>query len=520
MFAGKLKIYVAIHVAFILLVGMLLIHMVTLRADQKALVRSEIDRCDMFVSFIEDFLKYQNNNKKDIFDTHFKYVFAQKMDMAGFSDALILDNDLEVTYIFGSKKALHKQLDHYTRKTIDSKTRSTVFYESTWGVFKPEKKYLIFSSPLFSKDKVIAGISISLNLERLYAEQRSCLKIIIIYILLNTLILTFLAVYFLSKVTFKPLQKLLHRAEAFKEHEGAFFLHGNENNEFGKLSAALNRMLKRISEDKDQLNQTVQFLEKANSDLTKAQKSLVQAEKLSSVGRLSAGIAHEIGNPISIVMGYFELLKQKDITDSSRQDYLERAEKEINRINIIIKQLLDFSRPSKQARDTIFVHRIIDDIVEMIRVQPLTSGMDIELSLNAKDDRVTADSDQLYQVFMNLIINAADAIRSSGNSTDGRLAIQSETVDNPDSIMMKSDVWFKVMFIDNGSGIAQHCINKIFDPFYTTKEPGKGTGLGLSVCFTIIESFGGKIEALSKEGCGTTITIYLPLFKDGICDEQ
>jgi two-component system NtrC family sensor kinase len=519
MFAGKLKIYVAINVAFVLLLGMILIHIVTLHSDRKVLVRSEIAKCDMFISFIQDLFKYQDNIKKEDFDTNFKYMFSQKMGIAGFSDALILDKDHDITYIFGSKKTLHNMLERNTRKAIDSKIRSTVFHETTWGVFKPEKKYLIFSSPLFANDKIIAGISISLNLERLYSEQRSSLKIIIIYILLNILILTFLAVYFLSKVTFKPLQKLLHRAEAFKEHEGAFFLHGNENNEFGKLSAALNRMLKRISEDKDQLNQAVQFLEKANSDLTKAQKGLVQAEKLSSVGRLSAGIAHEIGNPISIIMGYFELLKQKDITDIARQDYLTRAEKEINRINIIIKQLLHFSRPSKQVHDMIFVQRIIDDIVGMVRVQPLTSDMNIELFLNAKDDRVIADSDQLYQVFMNLIINAADAIRSSGNSADGRLTIQSETVDNPDSTMMKFDVWFKVMFIDNGSGIAQDCINKIFDPFYTTKEPGQGTGLGLSVCFTIIESFGGKIEAYSKEGCGTTMTIYLPLFKDGTCDE-
>lgn len=520
MFAGKLKAYIAINLAFILLLGMILIDIVTLSSGRNALVKSEINRCDLFVSFFEDLIKNKDSLKQDTFDIDFKYMFAQKISMAGFSGALIMDKDLELKYIFGAKKILHNTLEYHTRKAIDSGSRSTKFHGTTWGVFKPEKKYLIVSSPLYKKDKIFAGLSITLDLQRLYSEQRSSQKIIIIYILLNTLTLTFAGVHLLSKITFKPLQKLLNRAEEFKEHEDLFFIQGNEKNEFGQLSAALNRMLKRISEDKKHLSKTVKSLEKANSDLTKAQQSLVQAEKLSSVGRLSAGIAHEIGNPISIIIGYFELLKQKDITDMERKDYLVRAEKEINRINTIIKQLLHFSRPSKKAHTQISVHNILNDIAQVIRVQPLMSDMDFELLLTTENDRIIGDSDQLYQVFMNLIINAVDAIQSLKNTSDGKLIIKSEAIYGKNDITIKYCSWFKVIFIDNGPGIAQNCIGNIFDPFYTTKDPGKGTGLGLSVCFMIIENLGGRIEAASKKGQGTTITIYLPLLKDDICDEQ
>ena len=127
MFAGKLKIYVAINVAFILLFGMLLINIVTLRSDRRALIKSEIVKCNIFVSFIEDLLNYKGKIKKDVFDINFKYLFAQKMSMAGFSDAMVLDKDLDVMYIFGSKKTLNNMLEHCTRKAVDSKIRSTVF---------------------------------------------------------------------------------------------------------------------------------------------------------------------------------------------------------------------------------------------------------------------------------------------------------------------------------------------------------------------------------------------------------
>jgi signal transduction histidine kinase len=275
-------------------------------------------------------------------------------------------------------------------------------------------------------------------------------------------------------------------------------------------------MLTRIAEDKKKLRSTVTSLEKANLDLKKAQSEIIRAEKLASIGRLSAGIAHEIGNPIGIVMGYLELLKQEnaDIDVKEKREYIRRTENEITRINTIIRQLLDLSRPSAEGTDSISVHDVINDLTNVVRFQPLISNIDIQLDLGAENDRVFADSNQLRQVFLNLMLNAADAIDSYPSSDKGRLIIRSSNAQEDsltDSAVEPARRWLTIEVKDNGLGIDAEHLGNIFDPFFTTKDPGKGTGLGLSVCFMIVESIGGRITAISDQGLGTTMILYLPL---------
>ena len=231
------------------------------------------------------------------------------------------------------------------------------------------------------------------------------------------------------------------------------------------------------------------------------------------MGRLSAGVAHEIGNPIGIVIGYLELLKQEDITAAERDEYIQRTESEIERINTIIRQLLEISRPSSSDRTAVCVHQLINDTASVLRVQPLISKIEIALNLAAEDDTVLADSNQLRQVFLNLIINAADAISAEGGNAGGKLEITTtlETKTDPDS--KNPATRLKIMFIDNGPGIAAEHLDNIFDPFFTTKDPGRGTGLGLSVSFMIVESLGGTMIVTSDIGRGTTMTLSLPVHK-------
>jgi len=150
-------------------------------------------------------------------------------------------------------------------------------------------------------------------------------------------------------------------------------------------------MLKRISADKKKLRSTVLSLERANLELKKAQRDIIRAEKLASVGRLSAGIAHEIGNPIGIVIGYLELLRQPDSTEDERDEYIQRTEEEIERINSIIRQLLEVSRPSNSGRTAVSLHNLINDTADVLHVQPLMSNIELALDLAAPDDTVLAD---------------------------------------------------------------------------------------------------------------------------------
>ncbi|MBI5063069.1 MAG: hypothetical protein HZB87_06315 [Desulfatitalea sp.] len=229
---------------------------------------------------------------------------------------------------------------------------------------------------------------------------------------------------------------------------------------------------------------------------------------MASVGRLAAGIAHEIGNPIGIVLGYLDLIKQPDLEREELDDFARRAEKEIQRINTVIRQLLDLARPKEGAPRIVAVHEVIQDIVQVMSHQPMMAEVRLQTELAAAHDRLWADGDQLRQVFLNLLLNAADAIRAARRLGDGLITIATASEDGAGS---QEEKWLIIRFQDNGEGIAQDQIDNIFDPFYTTKEPGKGTGLGLAVSYMIIQKLGGTICVQSRPGQGTTMVIHLPL---------
>jgi signal transduction histidine kinase len=307
------------------------------------------------------------------------------------------------------------------------------------------------------------------------------------------------------------LARLARRAEDYKENDEILFAVRKEDNELQRLSNSLNGLLRRLSADKHKLRATVASLETANAELKRAQSEIIRAEKLASVGRLSAGIAHEIGNPIGIVTGYLELLKHSEIPPEERVEFLDRAQQEIERISAIIRQLLEISRPSPGSCQPVSVHALIEDMIEGLSLQPFMSHLRLKHAFQARADTVRLDSNQLRQVFLNLIINAADAVSAKGTDSRGELAIVTENTSSAEEFPGAVRNWVQIHFRDNGTGIAAENMDSIFDPFFTTKEPGKGTGLGLAVSFRIVESAGGSLRAESTVGEGTIMTVSLPV---------
>jgi signal transduction histidine kinase len=508
MFSHGLKINISVHLAILAGAGMLLIDFVMIIAVQNLLLASEISKGYILLSAIEtnviNFLESPENvNSKLNFHKH----MANLAETSKISCATVLDRHNRRIYFSGKNCTLEDKLHKITRETIESGSKRAEFFGTVWGVFWKQSQNAVLSAPLFQKGNIVAGTGIVIPLEGVSKGLRNTQQMVFIYILINTIALTLAGLYQLSKQTVKPLHRLLKRAEDYRDNSDFFFFGEKENNEFNQLSKALNRMLNRIANDKEELQAAVHSLEKANTDLKHAQKEIVRAEKLASVGRLSAGIAHEIGNPLGIVLGYLELMKQEDITPDEKNEFVLRAEDEIRRIDAIIRQLLDFSRSSAEGSEPVSVHKLIHDITKMLDLQPLMSKIELELSLRAEKDTVFADPNRLRQVFLNLAINAADAVSSVENHPGGRLTITSESEDSETGVCSM----LKLMIIDNGCGIPEEHLGNIFDPFYTTKEPGKGTGLGLSVSFRIIESLGGTIRAVSEEGKGTTMIICLPI---------
>ena len=395
------------------------------------------------------------------------------------------------------------------QQALLNKTEQTSFLGRTWGVFSPQSHYFIIATPL-PDNRFQAGaiVGTAFNLEKFYAAQRQRQQFLLIFTFINIAILTFLGTAAISRLTLRPINRLIKRTEEYGEENEFAFLYGQEKTEFRQLSNSLNQMVYRISGDKKELQNSLDNLKKAHTEITTHQNELIRAEKLASVGRLSAGLAHEIGNPIGIVLGYLEILNQPSLAEDEKKDYISRCQKEINRINNIIRELLDFSRPPLKEPQQIFVHDLIRETINMMSVQPVIKNIKTSLNLNAPTDTLVADPDRLQQVLVNLIINAADAISSADTHKNGEITINSTVISDPQK---SGQAWLKVTIQDNGPGLTDKNMDNIFDPFYTTKEPGQGTGLGLSVCFMIIDNMGGTITAANSQDRGATFTIRLPL---------
>ena len=510
MFGRRLKTNIVISITLLLLFGMLLIDFVTVKTLQRDLIKDRISQSELISSIVK-------NRLIAAFDPALP---ALSLDLQSLLSSILTINDAtgivikgpqgRTLYSAGRRVSKIPELENMMQTCVASGERTMRFAGKTWGVFWKQNRYLLTAVPLTLEGKTLA-VGMVMDLKEMYQQQRASQRFIMLYLLVNTLVFSLIGFYRLSRLYLEPINRLVSMAEDYQEEDGTFFPVRKEDNELSTLSKALNLMLTRISEDKKKLKMSVASLEKANRKLKKAQEEITRAEKLASVGRLSSGIAHEIGNPIGIVMGYLELLKQEDGPEHEKAEYSIRTENEINRINMVIHQLLDLSRPSAKGTEHISVHDIIPEITDVLKLQPLLAGIQLDLKLTAERDMVMADSGQLRQVFLNLAINAADAIGSMQAQETGNLSIKTNVADSTASDNSLDGQALIITFQDNGPGVPADAIGNIFDPFFTTKEPGKGTGLGLSVSFMIIESFGGTIKAKNLEEGGACMSIHLPL---------
>jgi len=515
MFLRGLKAKIALNIAILLLVAMLLIVMVTMVTVKRELIRSEIDRANILLASIEENLLNNLAPAAGVSDLISESFITKMINDSQISQALVLGSKGERCYLGAKSRTTSDEFTGYTQKAIATGEKKIHFFDTSLIIFWKQNPRMILSAPLIKSGATLGGVSIEFPLNRVHHTLRRSQRFLFIYIFINLIILTFVGIQRISKPYLQPLARLAKRAADYKEDDDLIFSVRKEDNELSSLSKALNNMLRRISADKEKLRSTVLSLERANLELKQAQRDIIRAEKLASVGRLSAGIAHEIGNPIGIVIGYLELLRQPDITEDERDEYIQRTEDEIERINNIIRQLLEISRPANSDRMAVSVHDIVQDTADVLYVQPLMSNIELVLNLAADSDTVLADPNQLRQVFLNLIINAADAISGGEKITGGKLEISTTREKNGDHDSQTATDHLKIMFADNGPGIAEENLSNIFDPFFTTKDPGRGTGLGLSVSFMIVESLGGKMTGTSEIGKGTTLEISLPL-----CEEE
>jgi len=291
------------------------------------------------------------------------------------------------------------------------------------------------------------------------------------------------------KVT-EPLRTLSASVEAVGKGDFSHRVDVRSNDECGDLAAAFNHMTENLQRSRDQLENTVETLK-----TTQAQ--LIQSEKLSGIGEFVAGVAHELNNPLTSVMGFSELLGRAD-GNAQTTRHLDMIHKSAQRCHKIVQSLLSFARRRAPERKLANLNELVEGAIEFLQYQLRTSNIEVTTQLDPKLPTAMVDPHQLQQVFLNIINNARQAIEN--HQPKGAIRITTETCGHN----------LRIVFNDDGPGISEQNLSKVFDPFFTTKDVGKGTGLGLSLCYGIIKEHGGNITVRSKPGDGASFIIELP----------
>lgn len=231
------------------------------------------------------------------------------------------------------------------------------------------------------------------------------------------------------------------------------------------------------------------------TEIKKLKRQISHAEKLSVVGQLAAGIAHEVGNPLTSISSLVQVI-QRTTEDNFAKEKLELVKNQINRIARTIRELVDFSRPSNYEVKLTDLNKVIQDAVNIVRYGKKSRDITFKLELDNNLPKVTIVQDQIIQVFINLLLNAVDAM----DGKPGEIKVET----------MIRGYNLQVCISDKGKGIPEEITDKIFEPFFTTKKVGEGTGLGLWVSYGIVKNFGGEIDFESEVGVGSTFTVTLP----------
>jgi two-component system, NtrC family, sensor kinase len=423
---------------------------------------------------------YLINNTTEIVDMIKSRVFQkQKYDGKEIGTVTLFFDDVRVATNVKLKDTIRAVGSRLSKEVYES----VITKGETWAnrAFVVNDWFITAYKPIKDPDgKIIGAIYIGL-LEKPFQYPKKIIMLFFIIALCITALLSVLVIFFYTKMMMRPIERVIKISKRIMG---------------GDLSA---RTIMRPKGELGVLCKTIdQMADSMEQHVTKIQEDtrmqIMQSEKLASVGRLAAGVAHEINNPLTGVLTFAHFLKEKKNNESDQHD-IDVIIQETTRVSDIIRGLLDFARQSPPVKAMINVNDTIQQLLMLIKGQKEFRNITITEEYDIKLPQILADKNQLQQVFLNLVLNAGEAITGPGTitirtSVDGKYIL--------------------VKISDSGCGISEEDMYKIFDPFFTTKPVGKGTGLGLSVSYGIIQQHGGEIKCESKQNEGTTFRILLP----------
>jgi two-component system NtrC family sensor kinase len=361
--------------------------------------------------------------------------------------------------------------------------------------------YITAYEPIRDISGEIVGILYVGMLEKPYVDLRNRMMLTFVGVAFFTVLVLFIILYFSTTRIVKPLQDMAGATKQIARGDLTQKITTHSRDEIGVLAKSFNHMVDDLKNAREELTEWGRTLEKKVEERTREvhemQDHLIQSEKLASLGKLAAGIAHEINNPLGGILMYSHLLLEDTGDDSPAASNIKKIIRDTTRCKDIVRGLLEFSRAKEPQMALVDMNGVVDSSLVMMAEHELFQNIQIDKSYSESLPQTVADSAQLQQVFLNIILNAAEAMEGRG-----RLSIRTRLDSSGENV--------EVAISDDGCGISKEDMARIFDPFFTTKPVGKGTGLGMAISYGIVKRHGGDINVESQPGVGTTFTVRIP----------
>jgi two-component system NtrC family sensor kinase len=363
-----------------------------------------------------------------------------------------------------------------------------------------------------ASQSVLGIVDVAYSLEEIDQKRNTHTVYLIGFSLGFIVLVSVSAGVLLQRLIYLPLKDLESGAKKIALGELDQNILVRNDDEFGRVAGAFNLMTKALKKSRFEMQELVQTLEmkveERTQELRVAEAEVAQGEKLASVGLLASGIAHELNNPLTGVLTFTSLLRKKMDEGSQDAEDLDLVIRETKRCASIIKRLLDFAREKVPVKGFFNLNQLIEDTVRFIDRPASLQNIEITTELDPDLPLVWGDADLIKQVILNILVNAQQAIEDQG-----KIIVESRRYvsKSPPKPGVERLPMVEIAIKDTGCGIPEANLQRIFDPFFTSKEVGKGTGLGLSVSYGIVKAHGGGIKVESVVGAGTTFRIYLPI---------
>ena len=440
------------------------------------------------------------NRNYEIVDKIKELVFkGEKYKGVEIGTATIFQNDLRISTNVKSRngeRAVGTRVSGEVREAVLAKGQPWIaraFVVNDW--------YITAYEPIIDPEETIIGILYVGMLEKPYLDTTN--RVMLAFCLLAGLFVLFLLVmlFFSTGRIINPLQQMVVATQEIARGDLSHKVEVHSRDEIGRLADSFNRMTDNLKGANEKLVDWTRTLERKveerTHELREMQAHLVRSEKLASLGKLAAGIAHEINNPLGGILIYSHLILEDTPKDSPQQENLKKIVKETTRCKDIVKGLLEFARPKEPEMILTDIAEVVKRALDIVERQALFQNIIIRQDY-ARLPKLVVDAGQLQQVFMNIILNAAEAMDGCGT-----LTIRATADEAAEFVCLE--------FTDTGHGIKPEDMKRLFEPFFTTKEVGQGTGLGLAISYSIVQKHEGNIKVRSEPGKGSMFTILLPL---------